>query len=103
MSYIRDLALYPDGSARYRIVGTQEMVETEKYLISVIERLKEEVTRATGNTHQIEVWHQVGIPLIYHLITLLTDTSSCRLEMAPTLCVLRTGHSISFAAFADLS
>lgn len=60
MRYINDLALYPDGQPRYRIVGTEEMVLTEKYLVSVLERIKEEVDRTEGITSQIEIWHQVS-------------------------------------------
>jgi len=60
MRYIEEMALYPDGTPRYRIVGTEEQVLTEKYLIGVLERLKEEVARTSGNKHQIEIWHQVG-------------------------------------------
>ncbi len=60
MRYIHDLAEYEDGSPRYRIVGTEEMVLTETYLLGVLERMKEEVARTPGNPNQIEIWHQSG-------------------------------------------
>lgn len=60
MRYIHDLAEYDDGTPRYRIVGTEEMVLTDKYLLDVLGRMKEKVARAIGNTHEIEIWHQVG-------------------------------------------
>ncbi|KAK4055194.1 hypothetical protein OIV83_000474 [Microbotryomycetes sp. JL201] len=60
LKYINDLAVHSDGSPRYRIVGTEEMVITEKYIIDQVERIRREVVAKMGDFHQIEVWHQVG-------------------------------------------
>lgn len=60
MRYIYDMSTYPDGSSKYRIVGTEEMVETEVYLLAAIEDIKREVAEKMEGLHEIEVWHQVG-------------------------------------------
>ncbi|KAM0755633.1 hypothetical protein T439DRAFT_320338 [Meredithblackwellia eburnea MCA 4105] len=60
MEYIRDLSTHADGSPKYRIVGTEEMVETDRYLLAAVEKIKEDVVLNMGDLHQIEVWHQVG-------------------------------------------
>lgn len=60
MQYINDLATHEDGSPRYRIVGTEEMVATEKYIVSQVERIRNEVVAQMGDYHQIEIWHQVN-------------------------------------------
>lgn len=62
MRYIVDMAMYADGTPRYRIVGTEEMVLTEQYLLGVLERIKEQVDRTTAAGHEIEIWHQVSTP-----------------------------------------
>ncbi|KAI5479232.1 endoplasmic reticulum metallopeptidase [Pseudohyphozyma bogoriensis] len=60
MKYIWDLAVHPDNSPRYRILGTEEMVETEEYLIKAVEKIRDEVVAKMGGLHQIEIWHQTG-------------------------------------------
>ncbi|KAK4701094.1 hypothetical protein P7C70_g5142, partial [Phenoliferia sp. Uapishka_3] len=60
MNIISDLSTHPDGTPKYRIVGTEEMVETDKYVLKKAERIKEEVGLNMGELHQIEIWHQVG-------------------------------------------
>ncbi|GAA5843912.1 hypothetical protein JCM11251_002246 [Rhodosporidiobolus azoricus] len=61
MRYITDLSEYEDGTPRYRIVGTKEMVQTDEYLLARIEEIKAEmVRRHPEGGMQIEVWHQVG-------------------------------------------
>ncbi|KAM0793486.1 hypothetical protein ACM66B_000927 [Microbotryomycetes sp. NB124-2] len=60
LQYINDLAVYPDGQPRYRIVGTEEMVKTEQYIVEQVERIRSEVVAKMGDFHQIEVWHQIG-------------------------------------------
>lgn len=61
MRYIRDLAEYADGTPKYRIVGTKEMVETDNYILEQIAAIREEVVKRhpTGDM-QIEVFHQVS-------------------------------------------
>lgn len=73
MKYINALATHEDGEPRYRIVGTPEMVETERYLVREVERIREEVVARTGGLHQIEVFHQVRarlFPLLRRALTL---------------------------------
>ncbi|BGP28517.1 hypothetical protein JCM10296v2_000252 [Rhodotorula toruloides] len=61
MRYIHDLAAYGDGTPRYRIVGTKEMVETDNYLLDKIAEIREEVVQRHPNGGmQVEVWHQIG-------------------------------------------
>lgn len=61
MRYIRDLAAYADGTPKYRIVGTKEMVETDKYILDEIAAIREQVVRQhPEGGMQIEVFHQVG-------------------------------------------
>lgn len=61
LRYINDLATHEDGSPRYRIVGTKEMVLTEEYLLKEVDRIRQEVVaRMPAGLHQIEVWHQVS-------------------------------------------
>ncbi|GAA5932298.1 hypothetical protein JCM1841_005187 [Sporobolomyces salmonicolor] len=61
MSYVRDLATYQDGTPRYRIVGTKEMVQTDEYLLAKVEEIKAEMVDAhPDGDMQIEVWHQTG-------------------------------------------
>ncbi|KAK4057683.1 hypothetical protein OIO90_001331 [Microbotryomycetes sp. JL221] len=60
LKYINDLAVHPDGTPRYRIVGTEEMVTTEKYIVEQVERIRNEVVNKMGNFHQVEIWHQIG-------------------------------------------
>ncbi|GAA6040391.1 hypothetical protein JCM8097_007592 [Rhodosporidiobolus ruineniae] len=61
MGYIQDLAAYADGTPRYRIVGTKEMVQTDEYLLDRIAEIREEmVRRHPEGGMQIEVWHQIG-------------------------------------------
>ena len=48
MRYIHDLSTHEDGTPKYRIVGTEEMVETEKYLLAAIEKIKEETALKMG-------------------------------------------------------
>ncbi|KAL8286292.1 hypothetical protein RQP46_004780 [Phenoliferia psychrophenolica] len=60
MQIIQDLAVHPNGSPRYRIVGTEEMVETDRYVLNAAEKIKEDVVLNMGDLHQIEIWHQVG-------------------------------------------
>ncbi|GAA5888919.1 hypothetical protein JCM6882_002906, partial [Rhodosporidiobolus microsporus] len=61
LKYITDLAAYQDGTPRYRIVGTKEMVQTDEYLLARVEEIKAEmVRRHPEGGMQIEVWHQVG-------------------------------------------
>ncbi|KAJ8297177.1 putative endoplasmic reticulum metallopeptidase 1 [Rhodotorula toruloides] len=60
MRYIHDLAAYGDGTPRYRIVGTKEMVETDNYLLDKIAEIREEVVQRHPNGGmQVEVWHQL--------------------------------------------
>lgn len=60
MRYIRDLAAYADGTPKYRIVGTKEMVETDKYILDEIAAIREQVVRQhPEGGMQIEVFHQV--------------------------------------------
>lgn len=60
MRYIHALATHEDGSPRYRIVGTEEMVLTEQYLLREIERIRDQVVEKMPlGLHQIEIWHQV--------------------------------------------
>jgi hypothetical protein len=60
MVYLHDMSTWPDGTSKYRIVGTEEMVETEVYLLDAIEGIKREVMAKMGGLHEIEVWHQVS-------------------------------------------
>ncbi|BGP12418.1 hypothetical protein JCM10213v2_000334 [Rhodosporidiobolus nylandii] len=61
LEYVRDLAAYADGTPRYRIVGTKEMVQTDEYLLRKIEEIKAQVVAAhPDGGMQVEVWHQVG-------------------------------------------
>lgn len=59
LRYIYDLSTHEDGTPKYRIVGTEEMIETERYLLAAIEKIKEETALKMGGLHQVEVWHQV--------------------------------------------
>lgn len=60
MRYIRDLAAYADGTPKYRIVGTKEMVETDNYILDEIAAIREQVVRQhPDGGMQIEVFHQV--------------------------------------------
>jgi hypothetical protein len=60
LRYVHDLATHEDGSPRYRIVGTEEMVLTEEYLLKEVDRVRQLVVeRMPAGLHQIEVWHQV--------------------------------------------
>ncbi|SCV68329.1 BQ2448_450 [Microbotryum intermedium] len=61
MDIIRTLATHPDGEPRYRIVGTEEMVETEQWVLDEVHRIRDDVVaRMQGYPVQIETWHQVG-------------------------------------------
>ena len=60
MRYIRDLAAYADGTPKYRIVGTKEMVETDNYILDEIAAIREQVVRQhPDGGMQVEVFHQV--------------------------------------------
>lgn len=60
LRYIRDLAAYGDGTPRYRILGTREMVQTDEYLLDKIAQIRQEVVdRHPDGGMQVEVWHQV--------------------------------------------
>lgn len=63
MKYVQDLAVHSgDGAPRYRIVGTEEMVETERYLLGKVEGIKSLVeSQGFGQEVEIEVWHQVRV------------------------------------------
>lgn len=53
--------MYPDGNPRYRIVGTEAMLDSEEYLMEEINKIKREVElKMPGGFHQIEVFHQIG-------------------------------------------
>lgn len=69
MRYIRDLAQYADGTPKYRIVGTKEMVETDKYIMAEIAKIREEVVkRHPQGGMQVEVFHQVSSDDVVGLI-----------------------------------
>ncbi|GJN92127.1 hypothetical protein Rhopal_005157-T1 [Rhodotorula paludigena] len=60
LRYIRDLAAYGDGTPRYRILGTREMVQTDEYLLDKIAQIRQEVVdRHPDGGMQVEVWHQL--------------------------------------------
>ncbi|BGP44460.1 hypothetical protein JCM10450v2_000274 [Rhodotorula kratochvilovae] len=61
MRYIKDLASYGDGTPRYRILGTREMIETDEYILAKVREIREDVVQhhPTGGM-QLEVWHQTG-------------------------------------------
>lgn len=54
------MSVRPNGSSRYRIVGTEEMLWTEEYLLKEIERIKAEIEAKMGGLHEVEVSHQVS-------------------------------------------
>ncbi|GAA5972745.1 hypothetical protein JCM11641_003001 [Rhodosporidiobolus odoratus] len=61
MQYITDLAAYQDGTPRYRIVGTKEMVQTDAYLLDQINVIRQQMVQVhPQGGMQIEVWHQHG-------------------------------------------
>ncbi|SCZ90186.1 BZ3500_MvSof-1268-A1-R1_Chr1-3g01827 [Microbotryum saponariae] len=61
MDIIRALATHPDGEPRYRIVGTEEMVETERWVLDEVHRIRDDVVaRMQGHPVQIETWHQLS-------------------------------------------
>ncbi|GAA6054771.1 hypothetical protein JCM3770_000935 [Rhodotorula araucariae] len=61
MRYIKDLASYGDGTPRYRILGTREMVETDEYILEKVREIREDVVqRHPSGGMQLEVWHQTG-------------------------------------------
>ena len=61
MRYIKDLASYGDGTPRYRILGTREMVETDEYLLDKVRQIRDDVVqRHPDGGMQLEVWHQTG-------------------------------------------
>ncbi|KDE09627.1 hypothetical protein MVLG_00034 [Microbotryum lychnidis-dioicae p1A1 Lamole] len=61
MDIIRALATHPDGEPRYRIIGTEELVETEQWVLDEVHRIRDDViTRMQGHPVQIETWHQIG-------------------------------------------
>ncbi|GAA5858742.1 hypothetical protein JCM8547_004967 [Rhodosporidiobolus lusitaniae] len=61
LTVINDLAAYSDGTPRYRIVGTKEMVQTDEYLLDRISDIRDQMVQEhPEGGMQIEVWHQVG-------------------------------------------
>lgn len=59
MKYIYALSQHEgSGYPKYRIVGTEEMVEGEKYIMDVVEKIKAET--ALAGVHEVEIWHQVS-------------------------------------------
>ncbi|GAA5912605.1 hypothetical protein JCM8208_004787 [Rhodotorula glutinis] len=61
MRYIKDLASYGDGTPRYRILGTREMVETDEYILDKVAQIRQDVVqRHPDGGMQLEVWHQTG-------------------------------------------
>lgn len=60
-SYVSDLSTHADGTPKYRIVGTHEMVETDEYILAAVKRIREDVVlNGEEGLHQIEIWYQVG-------------------------------------------